>query len=137
MSNDLTPKDAGCGCALAGIVLALLVAIGLPVKYALSNLETSSGYRDSTVRKFSQSGWLFKTYEVEALGDGMRLKTSGNAARAEPETFTYSVSDPAIVEKLQKLPPAKRVRIKYKKYATSWFTKGETSFFITDVETLP
>lgn len=123
--------------AKAGCVGAVLCALLLPVCfggcYGCSNVQTSDGFRDSTLRKLSQSGVFFKTWEAEGLGDGFRM----NEGKASPETFQYSVSDPAVVQQLRDLPPNKRVRIHYRKMLTAWQPKGESRYFITRVEHLP
>jgi len=104
--------------------------------YAVSNVKTSDGYRDSTVRKLSETGVIWKTHEVETLGDGVRLKTDGSS-QVSPETFTYTVRDPAVLEQLRALPPGRRVRVHYEKYLIPWPSRGETSYFITRIEHLP
>lgn len=121
--------------ALIGLALLCLPFAGC---YGLSTVVKGEGYRDSTVRKLSRTGYIWKSWEVETLGDGMRAKADpGGATAIEPETFKYTVRDPAAVEQLQALPPGQRVRLYYKSHAATWLPRGESSYEITRVEIVP
>jgi hypothetical protein len=124
-------KQIGCGAVLG---VALLLPTCFAGCYGCSKVEVSDGYRDSTVRKVSQTGVFWKTWEVEALGDGMRAVNTDKGATLTPETFRYTVSDPDVLAHIQNLPPGKKVRVHYRKYLGAWAPNGETQFFITRVE---
>ena len=129
--------EAVAGCCLIG-ALAMLFPLCFGGCYGCSKVQVSDGYRDSTVRKVSHTGVFWKTWEVEALGDGMRAATDKNGAvTMSPETFQYTVSDPAVLDKLRDLPPTKRVRVHYRKMLAAWEPNGESRYFITNVEDLP
>ena len=130
--SKLSASDAGC-IVLIVLPMFLLCFGGC---YGLSHLQTSDGYRDSAVRKLSRSGLIWKTWEAETLGDGLRVKSSEHGQSVSPETFTYTVDNPEVVKQLQALPPGQRVRIHYRKMAAAWQPRGETSYFITSVERL-
>lgn len=128
--------DAKVGC-VGVILLALMFPVCYGGCYGCSRIQTSDGYRDSTVRKLSETGVLWKTWEVETLGDGVRTTTGDNGTTLSPETFRYSVSDPAVLAKLRDLPPGKRIRIHYRKMWATWQPSGETPYFITKIDDLP
>lgn len=126
-------KAAGLvGCA-GTVLLGLFLSLCFGGCYGCSTLQVSDGYRDSTVRKMSETGLIWKTTEVEALGDGVIRNTNGQIG---PETFYYSVTDPTVKAELSGLKPGERVRIHYKKMAAAWGPKGETPYFIVRVERL-
>ena len=50
--------------------LALAAALLFGGCYSASLIHVADGYRDSTIRKLSESGIIWKTWEVESLGDG-------------------------------------------------------------------
>lgn len=122
-------ERAGC---IGAVLFALLLPACFGGCYGCSKVQVADGFRDSTVRKVSESGVIWKTWEVEGLGDGFRL-TDG---KASPETFTYTVSDPAVLAKLRDLPPNKRVRVHYRKFLAAWQPNGETRYFVTGVENI-
>ncbi len=132
MSED--KKLTLLGCAAAAILLPACFG-GC---YAGSRVQVADGYRDSTVRKLSETGIVFKTWECETLGDGMRGSASkeGGATLA-PETFQYTVRDPAVLAKLRDLPPGKRVRISYRKMLFAWQPNGESRYIVTGVDDAP
>ncbi len=99
-----------------------------------SKIHVADGWRDSTIRKVSETGMIWKTWEVESLGDGMRATDKG--ASVSPETFRYTVTDPTILARVQSLPSGKRVRIHYRKQFSQWAPSGESSYFITGIEEL-
>ncbi len=117
------------GC-LGTLLLGFVLAVCLGGRYGCAHVQQSEGFRDGTVRKVSETGVIFKTTEVEMVGatTDVNVMTAG--------TFGYSVTDPAVVQKLQSLPPGKKVRLHYRKMLTTWPTRGETAFFITRVEEL-
>ena len=124
--------DVKLGC-VGVIICAFLMPFIFGGCYGCSKVQTSDGFRDSTVRKISESGVVFRTWEVEGLGDGLRMSDN----RMSPETFQYSVSDPAVVKQLQSLPPGKRVRIHYRKMLAAWVPSGESQYFIAGIDELP
>lgn len=137
LGGKATKRRVWVWLALAAIAFAVL-ALPFGGCYAASGLVTGEGYRDSTVRKLSHTGVFFKTWEAESLGDGFRARSdSGGATVVGPETFAYTVRDPAVIEQLQSLAPGQRVRIYYRSYLSTWRPRGETAYEITRVELLP
>lgn len=128
---DQDTKTAVGGCLLAVLLMPFMFC-GC---YGCSKIELGEGYRDGTIRKLSHTGWIWKTWECEMLGDGMRLTSDEHGTRVSPETFQYTV-DPAAVEAIQAIPPAKRVRLHYRRHGAAWRPNGETAYFVTKVERL-
>lgn len=122
-------------CVFALLLLVMPFVLG--GCYGCSKVQVADGYRDSTVRKLSETGLIWKTWEVETLGDGMRATTQDNKTTLSPETFQYTVTDPKVVEQLRDLAPGKRVRVHYRKNLTVWSPNGESRYFITGIEDLP
>lgn len=123
----------GCGCF---IVFVLAMPFFMAGCFVLKDVQTSDGYRDGTIRKLSKSGIVWKTWEVEMLGDGFRMTSGGKGTPsvAAPETFNYTVRDPEIVKALQDVRAGCKVRLHYRKHLTRWLPQGETSFVVTSVE---
>lgn len=132
MNHHRDGSDAVIGCLLA-VVLFLFLGVCFGGCYGCSRWQTSEGYRDGTIRKVSHSGKFWKTWEVEAVGDGIRSDGEGGSSFA-PERFRFTVEDEALARRLESIPPGKRVRIKYRAYAGEWAPKGDTSYFITGIE---
>lgn len=129
-------KLADLGAALIvgfiGLVISFVVGVGC---YGFSNVKSADGYRDSTVRKFSKTGVIWETWEAETLGDGLVRDANG---KLSPETFKYSVRPERtdLIEKLKTIPGEKKVRIHYQKQLTTWTPRGESNYFITQIEDL-
>lgn len=125
----MSEEKQGC-LVVAGIGIFLMV---LPIGcFAGKGVQVGDGFRDSTVRRVVNTGVVFKTWEVEGLGDGFKF----NDGKASPETFHYTVDDPAIISQLQTIPSEQKVRIHYRSFLSKWTPNGESSYRITKVETL-
>ena len=88
----------------------------------------SRGDRAGYLQKFSQKGWLCKTWEGEL--------TLVNVPGAMPEIFYFSVRDDRVAAELTRLM-GNRVSLTYEEHKavpTSCF--GETDYFVTDVRVL-
>ncbi len=85
----------------------------------------SRGERAGYLQKFSEKGWLCKTWEGEL--------TLVNVPGAMPEIFYFSVRDDRVAEQLTN-QMGNRVSLTYEEHKgipTSCF--GETDYFVTDV----
>jgi hypothetical protein len=85
----------------------------------------SRGERAGYLQKFSEKGWLCKTWEGEL--------TLVNVPGAMPEIFYFSVRDDRVAERLSN-QMGNRVSVTYEEHKgipTSCF--GETDYFATDV----
>ena len=114
--NFLRPKF------LLTIVL-FLVAAYLLIAF---NLSYSDGSRAGYIQKFSQKGWVCKTYEGE-----LAMTTVPGVA---PVLWSFTVQDERVATELEKVL-GKRVILHYKEYRylpTTCF--GETDYFVDRVE---
>ncbi|MBU5611678.1 hypothetical protein [Geomonas azotofigens] len=110
----------------AGLVASVLLAVGY--MYAVLNWSFSKGDRVGYVQKFSEKGWVSKTWE----GELQMLPVPG----AVPERFPFSVRDKAVVSKIN-AALGKKVSLSYEQHKgipTTLF--GESEYFIVDVKAL-
>jgi hypothetical protein len=110
---------------LLGLVAAL---VALVVLYTLLMLwwSYSDGERAGVLQKFSQRGWVCKTYE----GELAMYVVAGVA----PQIWSFSVRDESVVEELNKAV-GQHVRLHYAEHRglpTNCF--GETDYFVDRVE---
>jgi len=110
---------------LLGFVVALAALVAL---YTLLMLwwSYSDGERAGVLQKFSQRGWVCKTYE----GELAMYVVAGVA----PQIWSFSVRDEAVVEELNKAV-GQHVRLHYSEHRglpTDCF--GETDYFVDRVE---
>ena len=110
---------------LLGFVAALVAMV---VLYTLLMLwwSYSDGERAGVLQKFSQRGWVCKTYE----GELAMYVVAGVA----PQIWSFSVRDEAMVEELNKAV-GQHVRLHYSEHRglpTNCF--GETDYFVDRVE---
>ncbi len=109
------------------VVVFLLVLVGAVAAYfaVVLNWNFSSGERAGWVQKFSNKGWICKTWEGE-----MAMVTMPGAV---PEKFLFTVRDDAVAAQLNKVM-GKRVTVHYDEKVglptTCW---GETRHFVTGV----
>ena len=114
-----------------GLFGVLLVPVLLFAAWAAVTLgfSYSSGERVGYLQKFSQKGWVCKTWEGELAMASM--------PGAMPEIWKFSVRDDDVAAQLR-LNQGKRVAVAYKEHKgvpTSCF--GETSYFASGVRTVP
>ncbi len=114
---------------LIGVVLAVVAL--LFINYA----SFSSGYRAGVPIKVSHKGVLFKTWEGQLNVGG--LTNSGQGAI--PTTWDFSIADDAeeVREKIDMaISEGKRVKLKYNEKYVRLFWKGDTKYFVYEVEIL-
>ena len=112
------------------LILAIIIPIALFALYTWAALTWvySTGERAGYVQKFSEKGYVCKTYE----GELVLVSMPGTQA----EKFTFTVKDKALVEKINN-SLGKRVRITYEEHKGipgSCF--GETPYFVKNVQLL-
>jgi len=125
MTGDEIRKKA-VKIALLLIVTVAVLCIGY-VMIAL-NWSYSKGDRVGYIQKFSEKGWLCKTWE----GELQMLPVPG----ALPEKFLFSVRDKAVISKLTS-SIGKKVALSYEQHKgipTTCF--GESEYFVADVKVL-
>ena len=105
----------------------LLLALGFAdYTWLTLNWSYSSGERAGYIQKFSQKGWLCKTWE----GELAMVPVPG----AIPEKFFFSVRDNALADRINR-SMGKRINLHYEQHKgvpTRCF--GETEYFVTDIK---
>jgi hypothetical protein len=108
----------------------LLVIVGSLAAYTWLALHWSysKGERSGFVQKFSQKGWVCKTWE----GELSMVQLAG----AIPEKFLFTVRDEEVAQKVNK-SMGKRVNLHYEQHIGLPTTcLGETEYFVTEVKTV-
>jgi len=116
--------------AIISVVVLVLAVIVLAAGYVAVTLNWSysKGERIGYVQKFSEKGWLCKTWE----GELQMLPVPG----ALPEKFLFSVRDKGVISKLNSFM-GKKVSISYEQHKgipTKCF--GESEYFAVDARVL-
>lgn len=115
-------------------ITALVCAVAF---FAFSYWGTySEGIRSGMVVKISKKGWVFKTYEGQ-----LNLQTFGanKSPNLVSESFEFSVAaDRADVIKVleEASLSGERVSLKYEERLAKYFWRGDTKYFVTEVERL-
>jgi hypothetical protein len=115
------------------LILAVLLFVAVVILctgyvFIVLNWSYSKGERVGFVQKFSEKGWLCKTWECEL----QMLPITG----AMPEKFLFSVRDKSVISKINS-SMGKKVSITYEQHIgipTSCF--GESEYFAVDAKTL-
>src|SRR5947209_8792446 len=91
---------------LAGVILVPLLLIGL---WTLASLRFvyAAGERAGFIQKFSQKGWIFKTWEGELA--------MVNLPGAMPEIFSFTVRDDETARKVEE-QMGRRVKVHYEQH---------------------
>ncbi len=116
------------GKVYGGISLVVLLLAGGYALYiwAALNWSYSRGERAGYIQKFSEKGWVIKTWE----GELAMMPLPG----ALPEKFAFSARDNAVAQSIN-ASLGKRVVIKYEQHKglpAGLF--GETEYFVTEVK---
>ena len=138
MSDDFTPdadvpRDAPAPrrrrlwpwITLLSVVLVPLLLFGIWAAITLT-YDYSEGNRVGYVLKFSEKGWLCKTWEGE-----LSMATVPGVA---PEKWSFSVRDAEVARRVQQMQ-GQQVQLYYEEHKgvpTDCF--GETDYFVTDVK---
>lgn len=98
----------------AGVLVILGVALLFGGCAATHNREYSTGFRDGTIQKLSEKGFLWKTLEGELAMDGVKVRGSGGDVRGG-SVMEFSLVDRELFRRLEALPSGTRVRLHYRK----------------------
>lgn len=110
------------------VVVVAIAVLAAGYLYAALSWSFSKGDRVGYVQKFSEKGWICKTWE----GELQMLPVPG----AIPERFLFSVRDKAVVTKINS-SLGKKISLTYEQHKgipTTCF--GETQYFIVDARTV-
>lgn len=113
--------------------ITVLLIVGLVFIFAgyvmiALNWSYSKGERIGYIQKFSEKGWLCKTWE----GELQMLPVPG----AVPEKFSFSVRDKAVIAKINS-SSGKKISLYYEQHKgipTNCF--GESEYFAADIKVL-
>jgi len=128
--------------AKAGMIkwIKRVFIIGLVALVALFSFSYwgtySEGIRSGMVVKISRKGWIFKTHEGQ-----LNLQTFGanKSPNLVSESFEFSVASdrPEVIKVLEEASlSGERVSLKYEERLTKFFWRGDTKYFVTEVERL-
>jgi hypothetical protein len=109
-------------------VATIVCGIGALFTWATLSFAYSRGERVGFVQKFSQRGWLCKTWEGE-----LAMATEPGVV---PEKFHFSARGAPVAAQVNTIL-GKRVRIRYEQHKfvpTTCF--GETEFFVAEAQTI-
>jgi hypothetical protein len=115
------------------IIAAIVIIVGAGAVFAgytwvALNWSYSKGDRAGYVQKFSQKGWLCKTWE----GELQMIPVPGSL----PEKFFFSVRSDSLAQKFS-TSMGKRVSLTYEQHkGVPSVCFGETEYFVTDVKVL-
>jgi hypothetical protein len=112
------------------LLLAIIIPIALFALYTWAALSWvySTGERAGYVQKFSEKGYVCKTYE----GELVLVSMPGTQA----EKFLFTVKDKTLVEKINN-SLGKRVRLTYEEHKGIPSTCfGETPYYVQNVQVL-
>ena len=111
-----------------GMLVLLAVVVFAGYTWITLNWSYSKGERAGYIQKFSQKGWLCKTWE----GELQMIPVPG----AIPEKFLFSVRGDDVAHKLNSAM-GKKISLYYEQHKgvpTECF--GETEYFVTDIKIL-
>lgn len=110
------------------MLVALVVVVFAGYAWITLNWSYSKGERAGYIQKFSQKGWLCKTWE----GELQMIPVPGTV----PEKFLFSVRGDDVAHKLNSAM-GKKISLYYEQHKgvpTQCF--GETEYFVTDIKIL-
>lgn len=101
--------------------------------FAFASFTYSEGSRSGWLLKFSNRGYLFKTWEGE-LNRGGDAQQDGSLLN---NTWSFSVleREKEVIEQLNKYE-GKRIRLSYKEKMRHFPWQGETNYFVYQVEVI-
>ena len=118
------------------LVLLLISVFAIVLFYPYSD-----GFRVGTVQKFSNKGYIFKTYEGTLNMGVVSFQAPTTSATADERTnssvwnFSVASSDDTTVKSIEDaMTTGKRVKVHYKQMLYQFDWRGETTYFVYKVE---
>jgi hypothetical protein len=116
------------------VFLIVFFLLFLGVIWFVSTGYYSSGDRAGTISKFSERGYLFKTWEGQLMEGGY----SGETGSLTPRFWDFSTTEESVVNKIREaLATGERVTLIYQEKFVKFPWNGDTKYMVTDVEFLP
>ena len=117
------------GLWLSGILIVLPALVITVWTIGTLSYTYSKGERAGFIQKFSQKGWVCKTWEGELA--------MVNMPGAAQERFAFTVRDDSVAQAVTKLMGG-RVAISYQQHkGVPGSCFGETEYFVTHVQAVP
>ena len=114
------------GVILIGVFILLPIVVLVLWTAAALNWSYSVGQRAGFVQKFSEKGWLCKTWEGE-------LAMANPLPGAMPEKFAFTVRDDSVAHRIEQLMGS-RVAITYEEHrGVPSRCFGETNYYVIGV----
>ncbi len=116
-------------------IIALIVVLAIGVFLFFNYANFSSGFRAGVPIKVSKKGVIFKTWEGQLNVGGLANSAEG----AIPATWDFSIhgEDEHVREKIEEaVTYGKRVKLLYHEKFAKFFWKGDTKYFVHEVEVL-
>ncbi len=112
------------------IFLVVFFLLLLGVLWFVSTGYYSSGERAGTISKFSERGYIFKTWEGQLMEGGY----SGDTGSLSPRFWDFSAKNGEVVEKVRKaLSTGERVTLQFEEKFVKFPWNGDTKYILTDV----
>jgi hypothetical protein len=116
------------------VFLFILLLVVLGVLWFISTGYYSSGDRAGTISKFSERGYVFKTWEGQLMEGGY----SGETGSLSPRYWDFSTKSAEVVDKVREgLATGERVTLIYQEKFIRFPWNGDTKYIVTDVQFLP
>ncbi|MEM6297611.1 MAG: hypothetical protein AAF740_02875 [Bacteroidota bacterium] len=115
------------------LVVILILALG--GGYVAYNANFSDGFRSGVIQKISHKGMVFKTYEGQMDIGGLQATNNGQMS----SVFDFSVegNQKQILKMLEDVSATgERVKVKYEEKYFTFPWRGDTKYFIVEVERL-
>jgi hypothetical protein len=130
----LSQRIKGTAKRIVQITFITLLILGMVILSFMYWGVYDEGVRAGTVLRISKKGMMFKTYEGQ-----LNLQTFGALKGANPimESFDFSVetAEEAVLQQLQEVAlSGERVNLHYIKRYTTFPWRGDTKYFIIEVE---
>jgi hypothetical protein len=114
------------------LIFSLLIGLAIFSFFYFGTYE--SGVLAGKVLRITEKGVIFKTHEGK-----INLESFGALKGASPiaETFDFSVenSEVEVIKQLQEVAlTGERVNLKFEKRYMAFFWRGDTKYFVTEVE---
>lgn len=131
---SLSQRIKGTAKRIVKITFAALLILGIAILSFMYWGVYDEGIRAGTILRVSKKGMLFKTYEGQ-----LNLQTFGALKGANPimESFDFSVetSETEVIKNLEEAAlSGERVNLHYIKRYTTFPWRGDTKYFIVNVE---
>jgi hypothetical protein len=133
IQNSIDSAKSATGRFFRKLLLSLvaIIIIGLLLVWASTKVSYSEGYRAGVISKFSEKGYLLKTFEGE-LNEGAQ----GDVGNMSQKIWAFSLpsNNQELIQKINDSMSGKRVQLKYEQKYMKYFWLGDTEYYITEIK---